>query len=207
MKDLEFNNKLSKNNKLITEFYNKHNKHIHLFIVCALILTIAIRVKSALNNIDYVIESATAITLDESQYVPFKWSETMISDVESKDVKVFPIKDSHINWKMQSLNIIQARNHITEYITSGGYECIHARHFDIPYDIIVFKNMTMVNPKVEKQSDTMRYLDEITLDGEVIVRKRPVSIDVVFLDEALDRKFTTLYDDQAACFAHYNFRE
>jgi hypothetical protein len=205
-KDIEYGPiMLSKRMKQCVEYYKKNNKKIKYFCIGFLILTLALIIKLGLNNVDSVIETATAITLDEAVYKPFKWSETIIPDVEFKSVKKFPIKESHVNWKMQSLNIIQAREHVIDYLKQGGYICIHMRHFSVPYDIIVFNNITMVNPLVESESDTYHYVNEESLTGVTSRKKRPDTVNIVYHDEGLNRQFITLYDNQASCFAHYSF--
>lgn len=204
--DLEYGHiKLSEKMKRLVSYYRKNERKIKYFGVGFIVMTLALIVKMGFNNVDTVIETATAITLDEPAYEPFKWSESIIIDVDSKGVKKFPIRESHVNWKMQSLNIIHAREHVMEYLKKGGYVCIHMRHFDVPYDIIVFQNLTMVNPLVEGESETYHYVKEESLDGTTMRKKRPLSLDTVYYDEALNRQFTTLYGNQASCFAHYNF--
>jgi hypothetical protein len=204
--DLEYGQvTLSKQMKRLVDYYRKNERKIKYFAIGFVVLTVALIIKLGFNNVDTVIETATAITLDESAYQPFKWSENIIVSVDAKGVKKFPIKESHVNWKMQSLNIIQAREHVMEYLKKGGYLCIHMRHFNVPYDIIVFQNVTMVNPLVEKESDTYRYVKEESLDGTTSRQKRPETLDIVYYDEGLNRQFITLYGNQASCFAHYNF--
>lgn len=206
MRDLEYGNiVLSKQMQKVADYYRKNRKKIKYFSVGFVVLTFALIVKLGFDNIDTVIESATAITLDEESYQPFKWSETIIVNVDSKGVKKFPIKESHVNWKMQSLNIVQAREHIMEYLRKGDYVCIHARHFGVSYDIIVFQNLTMVNPIVEKESDIYHYVKEEALDGTTVRSKRPETIDIAYKDESLTQKYITLYGEQAVCFAHYNY--
>lgn len=196
---------LSAKMKKIVEYYKKNKKKIKYFGVGFLILTLALIIKLGYNNVDTVIETATAITLDEPAYKPFKWSDTINTEIKSKSMKKFPLKESHVNWKMQSLNIIQFREHVIEYLKKGGYVCIHARHFDVPYDIVIFKNLTMVNPIVEHESETYHYVKEESLDGTTTRQKRPDTLDMVYHDEGLNRHFITLYENQASCLAHYNF--
>lgn len=204
--DLEYGKvTLSKQMQKFADYYRKNEKRIKYFGIGFIVLTLALIVKLGINNVDSVVEAATAITLDEAAYQPFKWSKTININVDSKSVKKFPIKESHVNWKMQSLNIIQAREHVMEYLKKGDYICIHMRHFNVPYDIIVFQNITMVNPIVEKESDDYYYIKEMALDGTSSRQKRPVSLDIVYYDEGLNRQYVTLYNNQAACFAHYNF--
>ena len=196
--------KLSKQMKHVVDYYRKNSTKIKYFGVGFMVLTLALIIKLGYNNVDAVIQTATAITLDEVAYKPFKWSETMNPNVESKSVKNFPLKESHVNWKMQSLNILQVREHVIKYLLEGGYECIHTRHFDVPYDIIIFTNVTMVNPKIESESDMYHYVKEMALDGTEKHQKRPDYIDIVYYDEGLNKKYITLYDNQAACLLHYN---
>lgn len=202
--DLEYGKiTLSKQMQKVADYYRKNEKKIKYFSIGFIILTFALIVKLGINNVDTVVEAATAITLDEESYTPFKWSENIITSVDSKAIKKFPIKGSHVNWKMQSLNILQAKEHVMEYLKKGDYICIHMRHFNVPYDIIVFQNITMVNPEVENESDNYYHVKEMALDGKVARKKRPEWINVLYHDEGLNLKHATLYNNQAACFLHY----
>lgn len=204
--DLEYGTVvLSKQMKQLVHYYRGNRRKIKYFAVGFVVLTVALIIKLGLNNVDTVIETATAITLDEESYQPFRWSDEIMLEVDSTGVKKFPIKGSHVNWKMQSLNIIKAREHVLQYLESGGYVCIHMRHFDVPFDIIVFQNVTMVNPVVEKESDVYHYVKEESLTGVTTRVKRPQTIDIAYYDEGLTQKHVTLRGDQAYCFAHYNF--
>lgn len=204
--DLEYGKvTLSKQMQKFAYYYRKNEKRIKYFGIGFIVLTLALIVKLGINNVDSVVEAATAITLDEAAFQPFKWSQTININVDSKSVKKFPIKGSHINIKLQSLNILKFKEHVMDYLKKGNYICIHARHFDVPYDIIVFQNITLVNPVIEQESDTYYYIKELSLDGTTTRQKRPTSLDIVYYDEGLNRQYITLFNNQAACFAHYNF--
>lgn len=206
MTDLEYGPiTLSNSMQKLADYYRNNKKKIKYFSVGFFVLTIALIIKLGYNNVESVIETASAITLDEAAYKPFTWSETMISTVDSKSVKKVVIKESHVNWKSQSLNILKFRDHVMEYLKSGDYICIHARHFDVPFDIIIFQNNTMINPNVDKESDTYQYVKEQSLDGTITRHKRPDTLDIVYTDSSLNRQYITLYGDQAACFCHYEF--
>lgn len=206
MADLEFGVvKLSAKMQRLVKTYRKHKEKIHQLGVAFLALTIALVIKAGYHNIDKVVESATAITLDEPSYVPFKLSDTVFTTVKTRSSIKFPIKESHVNTKMQSLNLIQARDRAREYLDEGSYTCIHLRHFDVPYDIIVFDNVTMVNPQVTRESDDFVYVKETSLDGESQRVQRPTFLDITYVDEGLVTRKTTLVGNQAVCFAHYEF--
>lgn len=205
VRDLEFGPLgLTDGMKRLIKFYNSNRHRMFSFLVAFSILSFAVIVKLGYRNVDSVIETATSITLDEESYRPFKWSMEVIPEVEDRSTRVFELKESHVNWKMQALNLAQFKVFVMEYIESVGYVCIHARHFDVPYDIIIFNNMTLVNPHVESEGTRLEYVKEISLSGGVSRHKRPTQITVTYIDEALNRQHRTLYGDQAFCFAHYN---
>ena len=204
--DLEYGTvKLSDKVKWLVKLYNKNKHRLRHIIVAFVVVSIALVVKFAFYNIDEVVATTGALTLDEDVYKPFKLSQEMIPDVGEKTSIQFPIKTSNINWKMQVLNIAQSSAHALKYIESVGFVCIHLRHFNVPYDIIVFQNNTMVNPVVMAESDEKIMRQEETLAGKKSRKRRPVWIKVKYFDKSLVEQTTTLWNNQATCFAHYEF--
>lgn len=197
--------KLSDKVRWLVKLYNKNKHRLKHIIFAFVVVTLALIVKFAFYNIDDVVASASAITIDEGVYKPFKVSEDIIVDVEDKASIHFPIKTSNINWKMQALNLAQVTSHVLKYIEGVNYVCIHARHFGVLYDIIVFRNMTMVNPTVLGESDEKIMRQEVTLAGVKSRKKRPNWIKIKYRDESLVERTTTLWNNQAGCFAHYEF--
>lgn len=187
------------------QFLIKNKHKLKNFIVAFLILSIALVIKFAFYNIDNVIESASVVTLDEDVYKPFKLTKEIILDVGDKATIQFPTKNSQINWKIQALNIAQGRAQVLDYINKVGFVCLHMRHFGVQYDIIVFKNVTMVNPVVVDESEEKIMRQEETLSGKKSRKKRPIWIKIKYKDESLIDQVITLWNNQAACFAHYEF--
>lgn len=204
--DIEFGGiKFSKKVKWLVSLYDK-NKHRLKHIIFAFIgVTLALIVKFAFYNMDDVVASASVITLDEDVYKPFKLSKDIILDVGDKATLQFPLKSSQINWKIQALNIAQGRSHVLNYIEEAGFVCLHMRHFGVPYDILVFRNLTMVNPVVLGESEEKIMRQEETLAGKKYRKKRPKWIKVKYVDESLVEQTITLWGEQATCFAHYEF--
>lgn len=199
---------ISKNVKEFVELYKRHEHRIKYILISCLAVTVALILKYASYNVDNVIETATAITFDEKTYEQFELSPELIpslSDEEKGRSRKFPIKGSQINWKMQTLNIVHARNTVWEYLSGAKQECIHLRHFRVPYDIIVFKNVTMVNPDVLEEAPEHRKIKEMSLDGTTARKSRPVWIKVGYYSEALTYQVITLWGPQSYCFAHYEF--
>ena len=102
-------------------------------------LLIALSCKLCIENLDDIISGTSAITLEESTYVPFQFDTDVKPLVESKASSMYPIKKSEVNWKAQMNNVGEFQTHVREYLVSADYACIHARHFGVGYDIIVFK--------------------------------------------------------------------
>lgn len=192
---------VSKKVKKVVDFYRKNEGRVKHGLYASFFLTIALIIKLAFHNFDTVIEHAPVITFDEDTYTPFKMTKEIIPKVESKSSIQFPIKESQVNWKIQTLNLLQSRKHALEY----GYLCVHLRHFNVPYDILIFDNITMVNPVVVSESEETKNIKEMSLDGTSKRVKRPVWIKVKYHDESLSKVENTLWYDYAACFAHYEY--
>jgi hypothetical protein len=167
------------------------------------VVTAIIIVKLGFRNADTVIEQATAFTLDEEVYVPFKLGELDLK-INDKTAVPYPIKTSHANWKLQSFNLIATREQLEQYFSTSGWTCLHLRNFGIEYDITVMDNVTIVNPAIVQESKQKRNIKEIDINGETTHAKRPVWIEIDFYNEKLQRNVVKLYNDQAACFLHYN---
>lgn len=184
----------------------RNNEHRLKFIVLSsIVVTVALIVKYASYKVESVLETATAITLDEETYTHFVLSPEIIQVVEGAGIRKFPIKLSKVNWKMQTLNIVHARNHVIKYLDNGKQTCIHLKHFGVPYDILIFTNLTMVNPEVLMESDELKKVKELSLDGSVTRKNRPTWIKVGYFTEALVYQVTYIWGAQSYCFAHYEF--
>jgi hypothetical protein len=199
---------ISKKVKEMVDLYKRYEHRMKYILISALVVTVALILKYASYNVDSVIETATAITFDEKTYERFTLSPelmTVLSDEERGRSQKFPIKGSQVNWKMQTLNIVHARNIVWAYLSGANQECIHLRHFGVPYDIIIFKNVTMVNPDVLEESPNHRKIKEMSLDGTVSRKSRPDWVKVGYYSEALTYQVSTLWGSQSYCFAHYEF--
>lgn len=204
--DLEFGPiKLGTKAKAIIDIYKKNKKHLKKYISGFIMLAGVLICKAGFENVDTVVHTASAITFEEPVYEPFHFSEEVIPKVESKTSKTFPVKSSEVNWKAQAINIATFQAHVLEYLKASGYECIHARHFNVAYDILVFSNVTMINPVVLKESDEKVFLKEVALDETILRVKRPIAIEIRYLDDGLQEKNVVLYGIQSACFGHYEF--
>lgn len=207
--DLEFGPiKLGGRLGRLSRFYKTHQSKIKRYALITLVAAISVIIKLGINNADQVIESATAITLDEATYKPFRMSETIDPAPDmSKTTLRFPLKTSENNQKRQLLNLLQAAEVVHPYLVDAGNICIHARHFAVEYDITFFDNATVVNPEVIAESQYMVTVDEVALDGSSKHTKRPTWIKIRYTSgETLERDVSwTLYGDYAACYAYYNY--
>jgi hypothetical protein len=206
--DLEFGPmSLTNNVKWLVKLYRSNEgPRVRYMVMSTVIITIALIIKYGFHNLDNVMDhSASVITFDEDVYIPFRLSSDISPRVDSKASIEFPIKESKVNWKIQTINLIQSRSHVVVYLDKLGYVCIHLRHFGVPYNIMVFKNITMVNPVVVGESDEMVSKKEIALDGTIVRKRRPLWLKISHRDESLTHRTVVLYGDQATCFAHYEF--
>lgn len=203
--DLEFGGVyVSRKVQNFVKLYKKNEHRLKYIFISSFIVTIALLLKYASHNVDSVIETATAITFDEETYSQFMLSPEIIPVVDG-GIRKFPIKGSKVNWKMQTLNIVQARNHVWEYLDKAKQTCIHLKHFGVPYDILIFSNVTMVNPEVLSESSDHKKIKEMSLDGTVTRKSRPTWIQVGYYTEALTYQKAFIWGAQSYCFAHYEF--
>jgi len=191
--------------KWLVDLYKKNEGKLRYIIFAVVGVTLALVIKFAFYNFDNVVGSSGVITFDESVYTPFKLSATMIPHTETKTSIQFPLKDNDANSKGQISNLVHARAHVVTYLESTGFCCIHLRHFGVPYDIIVFRNLTMINPLVLNESPTRGYVNEMALDGTTSRKQRPVWLEISFINVALVKQSVTLVGDQVKCFTHYEF--
>jgi hypothetical protein len=207
MTDLEFGAvNVSDKVRRLVRFYRANDRKIRFIAMSSAVVTLALIVKFAFYNFDTVVATAGVITLDESVYTPFTMSrDFMVSPSDTRGSIRFPIADSAVNLKMQAINLVQGRNHAMEYLDKVGFTCIHLRHFDVRYDILVFKNVTMVNPTVLAESEERVVVKERALTGDIGRKKRPVWIRVSYYDVSLSPQTTTLWRAHSSCYAYYEF--
>jgi hypothetical protein len=191
--------------KWLVNLYKSNDRKIRYIAVSFFVVTVALVIKFAFYNIDTVINSTGIITFDEDVYIPFKLSDEIIPHVDGFANIQFPTKDSSVNWKIQTLNLVQSRHRVVEYLINSGFSCIHLRHFGVSYDIIVFRNITMVNPVVIGESPEKVSIKEMSLDGTICRKKRSIWLKIEYVDAALTKQGIILTGDQSSCFSHYVF--
>lgn len=169
------------------------------------ITTALIAIKWGYANIDTMAMQSTVITLDEPTYVPFTFTSTPQDHVDSTFTQQFHIKESILNKKTQIQNIMNFQQTVQLYLYNTNNLCIHARHFNVPYDIIIYNNMTLIDPVVIDESPQQTYFTESSLNGTVTKKKRAVWSKVTFINERLQKSETTLHGALSACFCHYEY--
>lgn len=203
--DLEYGKlNLSTNMKKLSRFYKNNKKHIKNIIFLFVILTGVIISHWCVNNIDVALEKAAIVTLDEEKYTTFVLGDLNTKKIEDKSSEQLPLKTSEINMKLQTMNLKKVHEEVMDILTNYGYVCIHARHFGVKYDITFFDNCTIINPEIQKTSERKVNIDEISLDGTSEYKNRPTWVRIMYFDVNLNRKYDTLYNEQAYCFLHYN---
>lgn len=201
--DLEFGGiEISKNMRKILRYYENNKKLIKKTGMAFIVLTLALILKGSLNNIEKVQD--TVITFDEETYKTFILNDNLDPDVDNDKIKQFHVKNSKINQQLQIMNLESVENKIKKYLDSTNDICIHARHFGCEYDILVFQNITVINPEIVSTSNTMKNIKEKHLNGEKVFHKRFTEITINYLDKKLNQKYDkVLYGTQAICFQHY----
>jgi len=86
-------------------------------------------------------------SIHERTYKPFTFAET-VSKTAVANVDVYPIFSSFINEQMQLRNIASLTSHVRNWLEQTNNLCIHAKYFGVPYDIIILKNLTVINPSI-----------------------------------------------------------
>ena len=172
------------------------------FIYGILLLTFIICVKFTFYNIE---TSGTVVTLDEINYEPFIVKPEIIENpIKYTQITV---KTSAINMRMQELNFKDAEITTQYFLNETDNICIHLSHMNVPYDITVFKNTTIINPQIIDESQEKVNIKEMNIYGNIEWKKRPSSIYIKYLKiEGLVEEYTTLYKEQAYCFLHYNLK-
>lgn len=193
--------------KRLISYVHTNKRFFKLYFFCGFCVLLAVVVKYTYMNMENVMQTASTITLDEPSYVPFDISESIVLNVDNMNSKYLPIKHSPVNQKLQITNICALEQKIKIFLEKSGHICLHARHYRIPYDIIVFKNFTMVNPSIVSTSDEFLNQEEQDLAGEVKWAKRPVTVTVTFLDSTLVSTTLTLFKHQSICFSHYSIKK
>ena len=167
--------------------------------------TVVLIARAAFVDMDSVVKTANAITFEEEVYEPFTWSESLRNGLASALVRPVTIKSASVNVNAQTANLKEFGGFVrTRFLgPPENYICLHAKYLQVLYDVIVFRNITVVNPSVRKQSDEITHNRETALDGTERMTVRPHWIEVSHYDEGLNPRVTTLYGDQAVCFTHY----
>lgn len=202
--DLEYGGRfLHDKYKDVLGIYKKYKRHSKKILGSTALITLAIVVKMTFSNFDTVAQKASAITLEETAYKPFILEPLDINLADDFKVQEFGVKDSAVNKRMQQINVQAASAEIQEFLENSGNLCTHVKYFKVPYDIMVFRNMTMINPQVISQGTTKKNIQEISMSGETKWSYRATEIGINHYDEKLNYVYSTLYDDQAFCFAYY----
>lgn len=190
--------------KRVFNFYKKHKRRLRQGSIIFAIITVAIIVKLGFRNMDHVVETASAITMDEETYQPFKLDITKFSpEGPALEVAQLTIKDSVVNRRMQAMNIADVSTRVSDWLDKTGNLCVHLKHFQVPYDILVFPNETIINPQIISEGKTRKNINEVDLGGDTVWKQRATSIYLKYFDKDLTQKHDTLWFNSAYCLAHY----
>lgn len=89
-------------------------------------------------------DDLTVLSLEERTYSPFKYS-SKLSTTRLMSAP-FPQLNSHINRRLQKSNLFDFAKHAREYLNETNSVCIHAKYFEVPYEIIISQAHIVVNP-------------------------------------------------------------
>lgn len=203
--DLEYGGAfLVKKYQKVFDFYKKNRVRIRRGAIVFGVVATAIIIKLGFRNMDTVVETATAITMDEETYQPFKLDLTKFTPgVPEIDVGQLPLKDSVVNRRMQAMNVADVSATVGEWLNKTGNLCVHLKHFQVPWDIIVFPNTTIINPQIISEGKTRKNIKEENLEGDTTWKQRATSIYLKYFDKELNQKHDTVWFNYAYCLAHY----
>lgn len=203
MIDLEFGGDTwrKKYNKLI-KAYGKYKPFSKQIAITACIVTLALVVKWGLSNINRVVESGTGVAFEESIYTPLTLGELLVTPI-TDPVAHYPIKDSMVNRRMQQLNLHAISEDVRAFIRDTENICIPIKQFGVPFDIVVFHNVTMVNPTVVQEGNVRRNVAQLDINGVQTWASRATEVTIKHHDADLNYVYTNLYDNDAFCFAFY----
>ena len=201
--DLEYGTGfLVKKYKKVFDFYRQNSRRLKRGAVVFIVVAAAIVVKLGFRNIDKVVSTATAITMDEESYKPFTVDITKFT-MEVGTPEQYPIRDSLVNRKMQSINIAHVASTVEDWLKTTGNLCVHLKYFQVPWDILVFPNITIINPQIISEGSTRRNIQEVDLGGETRWKQRATSVYLKYFDRELTQRHDTLWENYAYCLAHY----
>jgi len=173
--------------------------------VAAAAVTVALLIKMALLNADRVLDGGGGFSLTEEPYMPFYLSDSVVLDVgNTRGARLLPIPSSAVNRKVLAMNLEESGRAVRAFLEASGNDCVHGLHFGVPFDVMYFRNATMVNPVVVSQSDTQQNVAQESLSGARTWARRATSIDVDYIDsETLAVTRVKLDGPEAFCFAFY----
>lgn len=202
MRDLEFGVQVWRDQyKNVIKNVNKYKMYKKQILLSFLFITFAIGIKFGMSNIDRVVQTGSAITLEEQPYKSFKLGSLITTKVETSEH--FDIKDSLVNRKMQKVNVEIASDEAKTFLKDSGNICIHLKQFGVKWDIMVFENVTVINPQIISEGTSRKNIPQIGLDGSQSWASRPTNIYIKHYNEKLEYVYTHLWDNQAFCFAYY----
>jgi hypothetical protein len=206
MVDLEWggNDYIMKRYRWLFDFVKAHRRRIRRGAVAMAVLTVALVVKLGFTHMAAAAEGATAITMDEETYEPFRLGELRLSLGDgAPPVRQMVLRESPMNRRMQAHNVAEVAEEIRRWLDRTENTCVHLRHWGVPLDVVVFDNVTVVNPQILEEGPVRKNILEVDLAGEERWRQRATSVAIKFYDETLSQKWETLWGDQAFCLAHY----
>lgn len=177
------------------------------------VVVIAIIVRVAIRNVrdDVATNADTVFPIHERQYKAFSFTNSVISDknvLNAMVVDTFPIYRSFVNRELQLRNLATFTSHVRLWLNTTGTVCVHAKYFNVPYQIIVFQNMTAVNaeiPTMELDKSKRSYAHVRSIHGVEHWVTYPNVLPIKYEEhQQLSTVQTFLYGHQALCMYFYN---
>jgi len=174
-------------------------------LVCFLLAVVGMTIQVVVQNAkeDVVTGAETVFPIHERQYKAFSFSSGISETPLS--VEPFPILNSFVNRELQLRNLVTFSQHVRSWLNSTNTLCIHAKYFNVPYDIILYHNMTLINSDIGSVLDHTKRSSVHVRDvyGKERWVTYPTSLQVRYTTSELTNEDITLYNRQALCLYYY----
>lgn len=189
--------------------YKKHKNKVWYMTSLFVVVTLAVILKQSIQiDIDESVASGSGFSLDEAgpELITLKKHVIDVKIDKESSFKKFQVKQNRLNRMIQTKNLANVFEEVYQHVLIENWECIHLKHFGVPYDIILFfdPNITMLEPKITQISDEFILQQEIGIDNVRKYIKRPSELSVEYLQDDLETMVSKrLEGDAAACFSYY----
>lgn len=141
------------------------------------------------------------LLLNEPDYVEIFIKFSSCSPVPYEPFKLMYTRtENNINM-IANMKTIVAKTKL--FLQESDDACVHVANYGIPWDIIVFRNRTMINGKILNSSDEQLEIIETDDTGRDSFVRRSIYVQTDFVNEDLKITNELLWFYDSYCFQHY----